>query len=129
MLARLPDWRNRLDEYLASCLNRKYRPGRFDCAMFAAGAVFSLTGYDPAEQFRGRYRTIRAGQELAGGSHVAYAEALFPARPSILDARVGDLAVLGDALGVVVGDTIRACHPVEGLVVVPLVKSDRVLAV
>jgi hypothetical protein len=128
-LVRRPDWRSRLDQYLAACARRKFDAGRHDCALFAAGAVEAVTGTDLAAEYRGRYRTIRGGKRIAGGDHVALAASLLPSRESVLHARPGDIAVLGDALGVVCGEHIAALHPVRGLASLPLTRSDLVLAV
>ena len=84
---------------------------------------------DLAAEYRGRYRTVRGGKRIVGGDHVALAARLLPPRPSVLHARPGDIAVIGDALGVVVGEHIVALHPVRGLASVPLTHAQKCLAV
>lgn len=128
-LVRRPDWRQRLDAYLASCATQQFQAGVFDCGLFCAGAVEAVTGTDLAAEYRGRYRTVRGGRRIVGGDHIALAARLLPARPSVLHARPGDIAVIGDALGVVVGEHVVALHPVRGLASVPLTQASRILAV
>ena len=61
---------------------RPFRPGRHDCALFAAGWVKIATGRDFARGWRGRYRSLRRGQELLAGvgfaDHIALAAAHLP---------------------------------------------------
>lgn len=45
-LRRLPDWPERLTEYLARHTDTPFRWGAHDCARFAAGAVQAITGRD-----------------------------------------------------------------------------------
>lgn len=128
-LTRLLDWRQRLDRYLEGAAHLPTCAGRHDCAIFAAGAVEAQTGVDFAREFRGRYRSYRQGKALIGGDHIAFAASLLPARESVLHARTGDIAIVGDALAVVAGDTLRAVHPARGLSIVPLTLANLVLAV
>lgn len=133
-LARLPDWRPRLATYLGQVARRKFRPGRHDCALFAAGAVRAMTGQDLAAAWRGKYRTLEAGQaalQAAGFSdHVALAASFFaaidPAR-----AQVGDLAVLPadgpearGALGIIQGPLVYVLTP-GGLALVSRLEIER----
>jgi hypothetical protein len=116
---RLPDWRTRLEDYLARVAGQPFRPGRHDCALFVAGAVEAMTGEDPAAAWRGAYRSLDAGQDAlqAAGfaDHVALVAAACEEVPPAL-AAVGDIAVLpgagkGAALGLVQGAAVYVLHP------------------
>ncbi|QYK42872.1 MAG: hypothetical protein KF887_07150 [Paracoccaceae bacterium] len=126
---RLPDWRSRLGTYVAGAAATRYRPGRHDCALFAAGAVAAMTGSDPAAPWRGRYTTLRGGFRVlrrAGyRDHLALVTAtLAPCPPSF--ARAGDLAAVpgeaGLALGVVQGERIYVLRE-TGLATVDLLQA------
>lgn len=118
---RLPDWRPRLAEYLNRIAAARFRPGRHDCALFAAGAVQAMTGADLAAPWRGKYRTLEDGLEAlrAAGfaSHVEFTAAHFDEVPPAF-AQVGDLGVFdtpedggNGALGVVQGAHVYVLHP------------------
>ena len=64
-MTRLPDWRERLLAYVASISAEPFRPGRHDCIILAAGGRQALTGVDLMENWRGRYRSVEDGLELA----------------------------------------------------------------
>jgi hypothetical protein len=121
---RRPDWRARLVSYLALASGRTFRPGLMDCALFGAGGVEALTGFDPAADLRGKYRSIEGGYRAlkAQGfaSHTDFAASLLePIHPAF--AQAGDLAVLpgdgGDALGIFQGPSVY-CLGLSGLVCV-----------
>ena len=97
MYERLPDWEQRLHDYLAANEGAVFSWGRLDCALFSAGAVLAITGVDPAADFRGHYRT-RRGSACALGRFgqrtlLATVAARFPETP-IGYARRGDQTVL-----------------------------------
>lgn len=122
--ARRPDWRGRLATYLAGLAGAPFRPGHHDCALFAAGAVEAMTGADLAADYRGTYRTIKAGRDALAAvgyaSHVALVADYCPEVPAAL-AQVGDLAALpgdgGDALGIIQGGAVYVLTP-SGLALV-----------
>ncbi len=130
-LTRLPDWQARLHAWLLEVGGKPFKPGRHDCALFAAGAVAAMTGEDPAAVFRGRYRTLRGGLRVlrrAGWrDHIAFAAAQLDEINPLL-ARPGDLAVVpadgGDALGVVQGEWIYVLG-LQGMGMVPLTAATR----
>lgn len=130
-MKRTTDWRTRLIAYLADSHAAPFRPGRHDCALFAAGAVAAMTGVDLAAHWRGRYRTLRGGLRVlrADGyaDHVALADAHFEVCPVAM-ARAGDLAAVpgpqGLALGVVQGARVYVLRP-EGLATVDLLTAQR----
>ena len=108
--------------YAAEAGQKPFRPGRHDCALFAAGWVKLVTGWDLARGWRSTYRSLKRGQQLleeAGfADHVAFAASHLP---EILPAfaQVGDLAVLEtQAFGIVAGEMIYCLRP-NGLGLVP----------
>ena len=133
---RLTTWFSRLADYIAVSFDRPLRPGRFDCALFAAGAVEAMTGEDPAAEWRGTYSTIEGGARAlrAAGyaDHVAFAAALFEEVP-VSRAGVGDLAVVSEgdraALGVIQGERVYVLHISGGLGTVPLTAAERAFRV
>ncbi|MFN3971239.1 MAG: DUF6950 family protein [Gemmobacter sp.] len=130
-MKRLPDWRSRLIAYVAAAAGMPFRPGRHDCALFAAGAVAAMTGFDGAAPWRGRYTTLRGGLRVLRregyADHLALVTAhLAPVPPAF--ARAGDLAAVpdtaGTALGVVQGERIYVLRP-EGLATVDLLVATH----
>ena len=118
--------------YAAEAGARPFRPGRHDCALFAAGWVRQVTGQDLARGWRSRYRGIKHGQHLlqqAGfADHVALAAAHLPGIAPAF-AQIGDIAVLEDhALGIVAGEMIYCLRP-DGLGLVPRGQMRRAFAV
>jgi hypothetical protein len=118
--------------YAADAGQRPFRPGRHDCALFAAGWVKLVTGQDFARGWRSTYRSLRRGQQLleeAGFTdHVALAAAHLPEIAPAF-AQVGDLAVLADqAFGITAGEMIYCLKP-EGLGLVPRSQMRRAFQV
>ncbi|HEV8037099.1 DUF6950 family protein [Yoonia sp.] len=108
--------------YAAEAGQQPFRPGRHDCALFAAGWVKLVTGRDFARGWRSTYRSLRRGQQLleeAGFTdHLAFAAAHLPEIAPAF-AQVGDLAVLEtQAFGIVAGEIVYCLRP-EGLGLVP----------
>ena len=108
--------------YAAEAGARPFRPGRHDCALFAAGWVKIATDQDLARGWRSTYRSLKRGQQLleeAGfADHVDFAAAHLPeVAPAF--AQIGDLAVLDDnAFGINAGEMIYCLKP-QGLGLVP----------
>lgn len=118
--------------YAADAGQKPFRPGRNDCALFAAGWVKQLTGEDLARGWRSTYRSLKRGQQMleeAGFTdHVALAAAHLPEIPPSF-AQVGDLAVLEtQAFGIVAGEMIYCLKP-DGLGLVPRSAMRRAFAV
>lgn len=119
---RLSDWRSHLDAYLDEKVRVPFEYGTNDCALFAAGAVLAMTGFDPAESFRGRYHTraqaYRTLMSRGYGKVEEIARSFFreihPSR-----AQIGDLAVIRSAVGVVGGSMVFVLRE-NGLGQVPL---------
>ena len=95
-------------DYVECCRLRPFAWGRHDCALFAAGAVLTLTGHDPAADARGAYTTewgaLRWLKRQGMTLRELAAQRLGEPRPVLL-ARRGDLVWLPDpgALGVCLG--------------------------
>ena len=118
--------------YAAEAGARPFRPGRHDCALFAAGWVKIATGQDLARGWRSIYRSLKRGQRLleeAGfADHVDFAASHLPEIAPAF-AQVGDLAVLDDqAFGIVVGEMIYCLKP-QGLGLVPRSAMRRTFSV
>lgn len=115
---RRPDWRPRLVAYLEEVRQRPFAYGSHDCALFVAGAVEAMTGFDAAAGFRNQYGSLKAGLRLiATGDHVSLVGRLLEEIPPAF-AQVGDVAVIGlvgiPALGLFEGETILVLRD-EGL--------------
>ena len=118
--------------YAAEAGEQPFRPGRHDCALFAAGWVKIATGQDYARGWRSTYRSMKRGQQLleeAGfADHVALAATHLPEIAPAF-AQIGDLAVLDDqAFGIVAGEMIYCLTP-KGLGLVPRGAMRRAFAV
>lgn len=132
-LQQLPDWRPRLQAYVATCVSLPFKAGTHDCALFWAGAVAAMTGHDPAVSFRGRYRTLKGGllalKRAGFRNHVEAVAGLLTEIPPAY-ARAGDTAVvagdgeIAEALGIVQGEMIYVLRP-DGLGLVPLTSALR----
>lgn len=132
---RHPDWQARLVAYLHASAREPFKPGRHDCALFAAGAVLAMTGQDMAAGWRGRYTTLSGGlrvlRKAGHADHVALAASMFPEVPVAM-AQPGDLAAVptpdGLALGVVQGEAVYVIGP-GGLALVSLMTAQRAFRV
>jgi hypothetical protein len=126
------DWRARLGGYLAAEARTPFEYGTSDCALFAAGALYAMTGSDPSADYRGRYTSLRGGLRILRKDgfrdHVERAAALLT-EEAPQRTRVGDIAVVetseGPSLGVVQGEWI-AVRTLSGLGFVPADQATRV---
>lgn len=57
-------WTTRLSEVIKAALERPFSWGEFDCCLFAADCTVAVCGTDPAEAYRGTYKT-EAGAKRA----------------------------------------------------------------
>lgn len=78
-LIRLPDWEQRLSDFVVERLAEPFAWGSNDCVLFAADAVCAMTGTDPVAHVRGQW-----------DSQLSAARAI---------ARMGGLQAAADALG------------------------------
>lgn len=116
--SRRPDWRPRLVAYVEEVRALPFAYGTHDCALFVAGAVEVMTGFDAATGFRDRYDSLNGGLKLlTKGDHVALLGRLLEEVP-VAFAQVGDIAVIGQvgirALGLFEGEMILVLRD-EGL--------------
>jgi len=107
-LKRLPDWRTRLFSLIDEKDKQPFQYGLNDCSTFGADVVFALTGFDPAAQFRGKYKTklggIRAIRKAGYLNQVDYLEKNYKEIPPAF-ATFGDIGITtSDA-----GDDIAIC--------------------
>jgi hypothetical protein len=74
MITRFPDWQQRLAFFLSINRTRPFRYGDWDCCLFAADAIQTMTGVDIASDSRGTYGDRRAAyarmKEVSGRASV-----------------------------------------------------------
>lgn len=117
-MKRTKGWQKRLIAYLDATHRKPMRPGKHDCALFAAGAVEAMTGVDLARGWRG-YRTFNEGRkflEKAGHASIADMIAAHLAEIDPDHALPGDVMIVdgvdgADATGILQGDFIYTAGP------------------
>lgn len=117
-IQRTKGWQKRLTAYVDAQRATPFRPGRMDCALFAAGAVEAMTGVDLARGWRG-YRTLRAGlkrlEEEGIGDHIELAAEHLREIPDPRRLGPGDVAVIRQGeelvLGIVQGRYVYVAGP------------------
>ena len=132
---RLYDWEARLSAYISKVASSPFEYGVHDCALFAAGAVDAVAGFDPAAPWRGHYSTEAGGLKLvrrAGfESHVAVFRDLFPVI-SGMDRLAGDLVIVieegREIMGLTTGAVIYVLRT-DGLGILPIGAASEYLAV
>jgi hypothetical protein len=101
MMARLPDWEERLGVYVASARERPHEYGRHDCMLHWAGAVEAVTGEDHGAGHRGKYRNrvgaYRYLKRLGFDSPEALLDDRFEQVPAAFAQR-GDIVLAGDGI-------------------------------
>lgn len=128
-------WRTRLLVFVRANHHRKFRPGRWDCALFTAGAIHAMTGVDHARGWRSKYGSLARGREMLQAmgyaDHVELIAHLHEEIP-VAFARVGDVAVVIEngepALGIVQGERVWVLRP-SGLGTVDLTDAVRAFRV
>lgn len=98
---RLPDWENKLNDYIASVRDRKFRYGRFDCVLFTMGAVKAITGDNKIGDLKWANRKEAEAILAEKPLDERLAEKFEECPPAF--ARRGDVAFYEGACGVVVG--------------------------
>jgi hypothetical protein len=63
-MKRYPDWQQRLSEFLSETKSLTFQYGRFDCCLFVADAVLSMTGVDIASGYRDKYNSLEESINL-----------------------------------------------------------------
>ena len=97
-------WPRMLSEYVLGVQEqykaRGFAWGTFDCCTMGAEWVRLMTGRDPLEAYRGKYATREEAMALAGGDLKAALTKELGEPCPIAQAQRGDLALMGDALGI-----------------------------
>ena len=99
-----------LHSFLEERRNRVFRYGRYDCVILAAEWLLVSRNRDIfAELGIARYRSLRQGRlalaKLGYSSPRQLADKLFQHSPALCG-RVGDLAAVGEAMGIVCGSYV-----------------------
>lgn len=112
---RKENWPHLLAEQIAACKDRVFAYGVFDCFLFAAECVQSITGIDYAEKFRGYESRKDAYKIIAGyGSMQAMITSILSEEPKPVSfAHRGDV-VLSDVT-IAKGQTAEAVGICDGV--------------
>lgn len=113
-MVRLEGWEDRLDAAIEEARRRPFEWGVHDCALFAAGIVEALTGFDCCAEWRGGYageaeaaQVVRASGGLSAMVTAVLGQPIliaFAQRGDVVMIEVGPSAEWEGALGVCVGD-------------------------
>lgn len=63
------DWLKQLRETIQAASGRPFLWGENDCCLFAADCCVAVCGVDPAEQYRGKYKTERGAKGALKRTH------------------------------------------------------------
>lgn len=93
---RLPGWQDALHDLIVRRRAIPMEWGKHDCCLWVADAVLAMTGFDPAEHYRGTYSSPQGAlrrlvAQDAVGSPEELADKVFGERLPIALARVGDV--------------------------------------
>lgn len=92
---RLRNWPSRFAELVDLARARPFEWGVHDCCLWAASAVLSLTGHDPAAQWRGAYDSARGALDLLDGvGGLEGAGALAGVPIEVAQAAIGDIGLV-----------------------------------
>lgn len=71
-MERLAEWEDKLEQYLTKCEKKRFKWGRFDCVIFAAGAFKAVYGTNPLglleKQYDGKTSGLKLISKLGDGS-------------------------------------------------------------
>lgn len=106
---RYENWVERLYSFVDEMSDKPFAWGEHDCCLFAAGAIFAITGHDYAFGLRGTYSTEKEAYHLIkkmGGIKSIVGKALGDEIKPLMAQR-GDLVLIdgehGDTLGICLG--------------------------
>lgn len=130
-IKRYPDWAERLSRFIAERRDHPFAWGTQDCCLFAADAVYAITGTDLATDFRGyqdKDEALALVQRYGGlaplADTIAAQHQLKTVSPRL--AHRGDIclfeATFGQTLGICIGADMIAPGG-SGLVTIPLNKA------
>lgn len=135
-LVRVDNWQVDLLAHVDREQYRAFDYGTFDCALWAADCLLVQTGYDIAERWRGKYKSLAAGMRLVKKDgyedHIdVFASQLYEVAGS--RAQFGDLVVLDGidgmmSVGICMGHIIYA-PTMSGIGVALLVEAKRTFRV
>ena len=128
---KVENWRQNLIDYLTEMSHRELRFGAWDCAIFAGGAAGAQMGIDYVGEWVGTYDDLTTGIEAL--NRKGYADHVDLVRQTFAEiapafAQEGDIAVVGDALGIVQGSAIYVLRS-EGIGLVPLTSASTAFRV
>lgn len=63
------NWAMRLGEYIKNNANTPFTWGRYDCCLFVADCCVEVCGVDPAESYRGTYKTELGAKRAIKKNH------------------------------------------------------------
>lgn len=63
-MTRLPDWQTRMDSFLTTHAHDHFAYGSWDCCLWVCSAIQVMTGIDPSQDFRGKYRSRKEAYAL-----------------------------------------------------------------
>lgn len=63
-LTRFQNWEERFTNYVNEYMNKPFKRGQHDCALFVCNVVLEMTGHDFAEEYRDKYETKEQAYEL-----------------------------------------------------------------
>lgn len=66
---RYRDWTTRLSEVIKAASERPFSWGEFDCCLFAADCAAAVCGTDPAQAYRGTYKTEAGAKRALKKNH------------------------------------------------------------
>lgn len=105
---RLPDWEQRLHEFMCDARGREFEWGQWDCILFACAAAEAITGHDAAADYRGQYNSEAGARSilrrLGKGTLLKTVNSQFT-RKSVGKAMRGDLIWHNGCVGVCLGAT------------------------
>jgi len=140
---RLPDWEERLSDYIRANMDRPFEYGQHDCILFSCGAVEAVTGQDPASEDRGAYADVEGAKETLKGwpgkTLLKAVDSVFERKPVGLAQR-GDLVWFKGSVGVCYGSIamfvgeeriadVAGVRMREGLISIPRGQWEKAWAV
>lgn len=126
------NWRQDLMFFVQSVASSEIDFGTHDCALFVAGAVDVQTGSNFLGEWVGKYSSATEGllqlNRLGFADHVEIIAANLSEVP-VAFGQEGDVAAVGDALGIVQGAGIYVLRQPRGIGLVPLTDATRMFRV
>lgn len=130
---KLNDAQERLFNLIFSKEDQEFEYGNNDCALFGGEVVEAVTGVNPTEDFKDRYKTrlggIRLMRKNGYKDHFDFLDKNYTEIPAIF-ATIGDLGIAEglngeDAIVVVMGQIAVGLHPEKGIVRIPLLSVKK----